>query len=511
MRLPIGVQDFTHLREEGYLYVDKTMFLPPFLEGGRFFLARPRRFGKSLLLSTLKAAFSGRKDLFAGLWLEHNHDFAVHPIIRLDFSVIEFEKRSLELSLIESFRRTAREYGLELQQDTAKSVFEELILALSAFGKVVVLIDEYDKPITDFLLEPDKRAEHQATLKRVYGVLKPMDAYLHLVLLTGVSKIGKLSLFSDLNNLQDISLNAKYATLCGYTKKEIEQTFQPYLESLRVAFNTTSEILMRQIALWYNGYSWDGINKLYCPFGFLIFLEQQEFKSFWYETAIPTFLLQLIRDAQINPLEFYNTQLDSSAISSTNVEQIDPISLMFQTGYLTIQDVAKSMNGTSYTLAYPNQEVRQAFSTNLLLEYSQMYPSRLSGFSLRLSAALLILDWETVFEICNQIFSTVPYEIFPKYESYIHSLMHLMLTCTGLTTQSQVQTSLGRMDTLVATPNHSIIFEFKTKGTPKEALAQINTNRYADALVGLPKAVIKVGVVFNLEQECVGGWAVEST
>ena len=262
---------------------------------------------------------------------------------------------------------------------------------------------------------------------------------------------------------------------------------------------------MQQIARWYNGYSWDGVTRVYCPFSFLIFLEQQEFKSYWFETATPTFLVQLVRQAQINPLEFNSSQLDSNAISITNVEQLDPISLMFQTGYLTIQSIHKTMNGTSYTLSYPNQEVRQAFSSNLLLEYSQFYPSRLSGFSLQLEAALQNFNWELVFQICNQIFAGIPYDIFPRYESYINSLMHLMLTSTGLPTYSQVQTSVGRMDTLVITATHSLIFEFKIKGTAEEALAQINTTGYADSLVG---AVVKIGVVFDLEKKCVSSWAV---
>ena len=208
--LPIGIQDFPTLRETGYAYVDKTHLIYGLLESGKsYFLSRPRRFGKSLLVSTLKAIFDGRKDLFAGLWLETNFDFAVHPVIRLDFSRLDFSQRSLEVSLLYSLQQSAAEYDLTLEQDTVRSAFEELIYKLSQQGKVVVLIDEYDKPITDYLLEPEKRNAHQAVLKSLYGVLKPMNPYLELVFLTGVSKIGKLSLFSDLNNLQDISLNTK--------------------------------------------------------------------------------------------------------------------------------------------------------------------------------------------------------------------------------------------------------------------------------------------------------------
>jgi hypothetical protein len=225
MRLPIGIQDFAKLREGNYVYVDKTMFMMPFLEGGAYFFARPRRFGKSLLLSTLKAAFEGRKELFSDLWLFSKYDFKPHPIVRLDFSNVNFRSKNLDEGIVDWLRINALEYGYELKSSNAQDAFREIILEFSKTAKVVVLIDEYDKPITDFLLEPEKRTEHQIILKSVYGVLKPLDAHLHLVILTGVSKIGKLSLFSDLNNLQDISLDSDYTSLCGYTRKEVERFF----------------------------------------------------------------------------------------------------------------------------------------------------------------------------------------------------------------------------------------------------------------------------------------------
>ncbi len=370
MRLPIGIQDFAKLRENNYLYVDKTMYMMPFIEGGAFFFARPRRFGKSLLLSTLKAAFEGRKELFTDLWLENHYDFKPHPIVRLDFSNVNFRSKNLDEGIVDWLRINALEYGYELKSNNAQDAFREVILEFSKSNKVVVLIDEYDKPITDFLLEPEKRTEHQAILKSVYGVLKPLDAHLHLVFLTGVSKIGKLSLFSDLNNLLDISLHEKYSTLCGYTKSEIELVFPQYLEAVAAKQNLTITALWEKITFWYNGYSWDGLSRLYCPFSFLIFLEQKKFKSFWFETGTPTFLLKLIRAAQLNPLEFDSTEMDISGITTTDVEYLDAIGLMFQTGYLTIRQTKTSFEQEMYVLGYPNQEVRQAFSSSLIGEYS---------------------------------------------------------------------------------------------------------------------------------------------
>ncbi len=507
MRLPIGLQDFQTLREEGFVYVDKTMFMQPFVAGGgRFFFARPRRFGKSLLLSTLKAAFTGRKDLFKNLWLEQHHDFKKRPVIRIDFSQLDFRAQSLEIALIDHFQSIAKNYDLTLTTSTAKRAFELLIEALSSHAKIVVLIDEYDKAITDYLYEPEKRIEHQKVLRSVYGVLKSMDQYLHLVFLTGVSKIGKLNLFSDLNNLQDISLNPKFATLCGYSKTEIEQSFPDYLKNAANLQQTTLEALWDGLKYWYNGYSWNAVDRLYCPFSFLLFLSNPQFRSFWYETGTPTFLVEAIRKAQLNPLEFELTQLPEQAISSTNLDQIDSLSLMFQTGYLTIIGVQSNVLGTRYDLSYPNQEVRLAFSRNLLEEYSQSVPSKIGGFALKLQDALLVLDWEKFFSVCNEVLAGIPYEVFPRKEMYANSILHVILTSTGFKTQSQVQTSLGRIDILVETFTHSLIFEIKIGGSVKEALQQINQKHYADML---SKPVLKVGVVFDLETKSITEWEVE--
>ncbi len=507
MRLPIGIQDFTKLREENHVYVDKTMYFTDFLQGGQFFIARPRRFGKSLLLSTIKAIFQGRKDLFQGLWLEDKHDFVPRPIIRLDFSNINFESKPLDLGIVDWLRINALEYGYEIQSVTARDALRELILELSKSSRVVVLIDEYDKPLTDFLDNAIQRLEYQTILRSVYGVLKPLDAHLHLVILTGVSKFGKLSLFSDLNNLEDLSLNMRYATLFGYTKEEIETYFPTEFAAIAKNLSISMVELWDATKRWYNGYSWDGLSRVYCPFSFLLFLSQKQFKSFWFETGTPTLLLQLVRQGQLNPFEFEHLMVSDRVVASANIERLDPISMMFQTGYLTIQRLQTSPLGTRYDLAYPNEEVRIAFSTSLLEEYSGASTNRIASFSLDLQDALLELDWNKFFTVVNKIFAGVPYEIFPKRESYVHSLMHLMLVSSGWRVQSQVQTALGRMDTLVETHTHSIIFEFKIGGLPEEALAQINTQQYA---LGLKKPVIRIGVVFDLETKGVSVWKAEN-
>jgi Predicted AAA-ATPase/PD-(D/E)XK nuclease superfamily len=505
MRLPIGIQDFELLRRANMVYVDKTALIAPLLaEGGRYFFARPRRFGKSLLLSVMKAAFEGRKDLFKDLWLEDQFDFKARPVIRLDFSRLDFQGRSLEASLVDSFQQTAKEYGLTLRSDTPKSAFEELILELSKIEQVVVLVDEYDQPITDFLFEPEKRNHHQTVLKSVYGVLKPLDGYLYQVFITGVSKIGKLSLFSDLNNIQDISLNPKFSTLCGYTSLEIERYFPDYLENAATIFNVPMLELWNAIQYWYNGYSWDTVQKVYCSFSFLLFLENPEFKSHWYETGTPTFLIEMIKNAQIDPFSFEKLHSDAQPLVATDVTNLDPIGLMFQTGYLTITKKIQSMVGTEYELSYPNQEVRVAFSRGLLEEYSQLFPSTIGSFALELRKFLYAQDFTALFNRINQILASIPYEIFPKKETYVHSLLHLMFVSTGLRVQSQVQTSTGRIDMLIETTDHFVILEFKIGGSSEEALTQIKDKEYAKGLIG--KSIVGVGVVFELSSKSISEW-----
>lgn len=504
MRLPIGIQDFASLREANMVYVDKTAQIAPLLENGRYFLARPRRFGKSLLLSTLKYAFEDRKDLFKGLWLEENHDFKAHPVIRLDFSNINFTSKPLDEGIVDWLKITGLDYDYVLQSTNARDALRELILELAKTQKVVVLVDEYDKPITDTLFDIEQRNINQAVLKSVYGVLKPLDASLHMVFLTGVSKIGKLSLFSDLNNIQDISLNPKFATICGYTKSEIEFSFPTYLENAASIFNAPLSELWDAITYWYNGYSWDAINRVYCPFSFLLFLANPEFRSHWYETGSPSFLIEMIRNAQIDPLEFEFKNADVMQLVATDVANIDPVGLMFQTGYLTILNKRNTISGIEYDLSYPNQEVRMAFSRELLENYTAKYPSFIGTFAFELRGLLLKNDWDALFFKVNQILAGIPYEIFPRQETYVHSLIHLMLVSTGLRTQSQVQTSLGRIDTVIETPDQFILLEFKIGGSSDTALQQIVDKEYAASFSSKP--VIGVGVVFDLESKSIASW-----
>jgi hypothetical protein len=504
--LPIGIQDFETLRSGGYIYVDKTQHIAVMLRKAKYqFLSRPRRFGKSLLVSTLKALFEGKRELFKGLWIENHHDFKPRPVIHVDFSNLDFKDQPLGVALLEHFKQVGKGYGLEIEETTPKNAFRSLIQALAKTERVVILVDEYDKPITDYLEDPQRRRENQDTLKGVYGLLKSMDAYLHFVLLTGVSKFGKLSLFSDLNNLLDISLDPQFALLLGYTREEIETNFASYLGAAATRLKLSPVQLWESLQLWYNGYSWDGENKVYCPYSVLSFLAKPLFKGYWYETGTPTFLLKLIQQQGIEPFYLEDLEASDQLISVADVEHLDPISIMFQTGYLTIQRLEAGPFGPTYHLSYPNEEVGQAFSGQLLEEYLGDTGYKVDALGFRLRKALAAQDWDGFFQEVNRTLAGVPYQIFPKKESYFHSLVHLMLVSTGYKVDSELSSNRGRMDTVVETPDRIFIFEFKLSGTPAEALKQIRSHGYDRPF---EKPVTYVGVVFDAGQKQVGAWEV---
>ncbi|GEM49286.1 ATP-binding protein [Deinococcus cellulosilyticus] len=506
MQLPIGIQDFQKLREGGYVYVDKTMHMMPFVQGGYYFFSRPRRFGKSLTLTTLKAIFEGQKHLFEGLWIHDQHDFEPRPVLHLNFSGIDSRSLPLATGILKHLQREAGKQGLTLDLSSPSEAFQDLVLQLSRNGKVVLLIDEYDKPLVDFLDDPQRLKDHQNLLKSMYGTIKGLDEHLHLVILTGVSRFGKLSLFSDLNNLYDATLDPRFAELCGYTREELQGKFADQHGRAQEHLKMEPAPYWEMVRRWYNGYSWDGQCKVYCPFSMLVFLQNPGFKGHWYETGTPTFLLKLVRQEAYTPFEFEDFTAPGSVLTTASIDQMSPIGLMFQTGYLTIKSIEHTAGGTLYDLTYPNEEVRQAFSQGLLNEYIQR-PQYSEILGVRLQAALEKQNWEAFFAQVNTTLAGVPYEIFPRKEAFFNSLMHLMLMSTGLPTLSQVQTSKGRMDTVIELEKQVFIFEFKLDGTAQEALEQIKGAGYGEKYLG--KRVVMVGVNFDSASKTVSEWVAE--
>jgi hypothetical protein len=506
--LPDGIQDFEDLRNRNCVYVDKTQHIFNLMNGGKYlFFARPRRFGKSLMLTTLKAAFEGKKYLFEGLWLHENYSFAVKPVIHINFNQIDAKDGRLEGNFVRHLEEQAEAAGVEIETSSPANAFQSLVKKLYAKGgPVALLVDEYDKPITDYIGEEFKaqRNEHIRVLRSVYSCIKGLDLFLDAVVITGVSKFGKLSIFSDLNNIKDVSMNKKYALLCGYTKEEIEVNFAEHIQESLEEMDLTLERFWELTKFWYNGYSWDAINRVYCPYSFLLFLSAKEYRAFWYETGTPTFLMNLIKEQHINLLEFDSLEAESYTLSTADVEFPSPQGLMFQTGYLTIKE--RDPEFDSYILSFPNEEVRLAFSKNLLQSYIRI-PSFVDSLGHKMRHGLLRRDWDLLIGEMNRAFSSIPYEIFPRAEKYMHSLAHMMLMSSGLFTQSQIQTSVGRMDTVVTYKDLVFLFEFKIKGkgTAQEALEQAKsyTMQYAG------KKITCFGMVFDVENKCIGEWEVE--
>ncbi|SFF05798.1 ATP-binding protein [Thermoflexibacter ruber] len=512
-KLPLGVQDFKKIIEGNYLYVDKTAFIYQLINSASYlFMSRPRRFGKSLLISILQELFRGHKALFAGLWIEDKLAWEAYPTIVIDFNTMSYKEKPLIDELSKQLLLQAKEYEITLKEDNYKHQFTELIRSLSKKYKkrVVVLVDEYDKALTDMLELPDRLDENRRTLKNFYSTIKSEDPYLHFVLLTGVSKFGKISIFSDLNNLLDLTLDQSLTCLFGYTQQELEHYFMPHLEQASKRLATPLPDLLETIKYWYNGYSWDGKNTLYNPFSILSFFYHARFSNYWFDTGTPTFLTKLLKERKTPSYQLDNLLSDEMGVSYADPERIDAISLLFQTGYLTIKEADWRAAPPALTLSYPNFEVKESFLKYLLAEYTNFRPNEISTDILaRIKKAILGQDWEDFFDVLHAVFASVPYQIFKTEEAYFHSLTHVVLKLTDMVVFSEVVTNRGRMDMVLSTPTHIYIFEFKTKGTAGEALAQIIQQGYAERFATEGKEIALVGVVFDSENKGVKEWEIK--
>ncbi|MGE5342871.1 MAG: AAA family ATPase [Candidatus Omnitrophota bacterium] len=364
--LPIGIQAFRRIIEENRVYVDKTeTIFKLFSEGGRYyFLSRPRRFGKSLLISTLKEIFLGNRELFKGLWIYDKISWEPYPVIHIDFTLINYESPAeLKASLERRIQKMASTFGLTLNQENSyQEKFIELIEKVSIQGKVVILIDEYDKPVIDHIENLEIATANREILKNFYSIFKGLDEYIQFVLITGVTKFSHVSVFSGLNNLSDITISNKYSTLLGYTEEELQHYFNDRIEDFSKSEHIEKELLLQMIKKMYNGYSWDGTHFVYNPHSILNLFDQKSFNNYWFTSATPTFLINQIRKHSIPLEDFENYEADGTIFEFYDVDRINVSSLLFQTGYLTIKRIEKiSLTSRLYYLSYPNMEVKESF------------------------------------------------------------------------------------------------------------------------------------------------------
>jgi hypothetical protein len=514
-RLTTSVYTFANLIEGGFQYVDKTAGIHRLLApaSAQYFIARPRRFGKSLLVSTLKAIFRGRRELFEGLAIDRGgYGWPVHPVIHLDLGDRPASSAAeLEMSLARAVDEQAAAHRIAVSAPGASLRFRELVLALAARdGRVVILVDEYDKPLLGALGDEGKARELLPVLKGFYAVVKATEAQQRFVLLTGVSRFSKVSVFSDLNNLTDLTMARDCATLLGYTQAELEANFGEYVERLAAREGTSRAAALERVRDWYNGYRFEETaERVYNPVSVMRCLQEEKFRNYWFETGTPTFLLELLKARRYDLASLSTEEVSPLAFSQYEVESIEPVPLLFQTGYLTIAGTRQEGETTAFRLDYPNREVRQAFGTYLLTAYGGLALATTEGALFALLRQLAAGDIDAVMQSLRVFFANVPYDIQLSDEKYYQSIFHVIFTLVGVRVSSEVRTNLGRIDAVVETAERVYVFEFKLAGTPEEALAQIRERGYAEKCRGGAKPVLLVGAAFDRETRNIGRWIVE--
>ena len=508
--LPLGIQTFSEIIERDNLYVDKTQHIKRLLRTGKyFFLSRPRRFGKSLLLSTIKSIYQGREDLFKGLWIENNWDWSeVHPVIHLGFSSIGYKEVGLEAAIAAELDLIATDFGIQLANKSYAKKFRELIRILAKDKKVVLLIDEYDKPLIDYLApdEIEQAKANQQILKAFYSVIKDSDAYLEFMLITGVSKFSKVSIFSELNNLLDISLDKTFVDLVGITAAEIVNNFEAYLTKAETVLELSRSALLAKIKEWYNGYSWDGRTRLYNPWSLMSFLRTQTFDNYWFETGTPTFLIKQIR--KFKQIDFENQLVDRSAFMSYDIADLQLLPLMFQTGYITI---LKADEFGLYQIGYPNREVKESLLRFMISSFRQGETALSTPIAIELYRAFSANDLEKVMRIVKTIFKNIPNHIFiADREYYYHSLIYLIFLLLGQHVECEINTNDGRLDAVLKTKERIYILEFKLDKSAEAALQQIKDKKYYEKYTLDKQPIYLVGINFSSETKSVENWLMEA-
>ena len=506
-KLPIGIQTFSEIRSEGYYYADKTAFCLKLAEQGKYyFLSRPRRFGKSLLIDTIGELFAGNKALFSGLYAEDKWDWSIqYPVIRISFGggIIE-SKADLTNKIQEQLRINQEILHITCQDESTSVCFAELIRFTheKTGQRVVILVDEYDKPILDNLLKPDVAKEVRDGLRNFYSVIKDCDAHIKFAMLTGVSKFSKVSLFSGLNNLRDITISSEFSSICGYTDEDINTVFAPELEGLD----------RDQIRRWYNGYNWTGTS-VYNPFDVLLLFQERQFKAHWFETGSPTFLIDLLAQRGFFTPDLAQRQTSLELLSAFDVEKISSEALLFQTGYLTISRLEEPLpNYWIYVLGYPNHEVETSLNAALLgafgLDEQKALHNRLS-----LLKQLKSNDFGQMQTLFTAFFASIPHDWYrnnpiAQYEGYYASVFYSYFAALGLDIILEDTTNQGRIDMTVKFNEQVYLFEFKVvELVPQgKALQQLQDRGYADKYRSLGQPIHLIGVEFSKDNRSVVGF-----
>ncbi len=513
---PINTSTFTFpdLIERGFVYVDKTAYLRELLRDGKnqYFCARPRRFGKSLAISTLQCIFEGRRDLFKGLAIDRSdYDWATYPVLRLDMGSCQAETvdlfwDKLRLLLEREAVRNGVPYPKGEPVTNAFCLLIDRLAAKSDSKKMVLLMDEYDKPLLGHLGTPEV-TKFKNALKEFYSVVKTQEGSQRFAFMTGVSKFSKVSIFSDLNNLTDITMDARYATLFGYTREEVRTNFSDHLAELAAVNDLTNDAAFAKLEHLYDGFKFEeGAERVFNPVSVGKCLESKKFKNYWFETGTPTFLVNLIKEDPIldAPLRISETFLSASF----EPEQVGMLPLMYYTGYLTIKETERDGDEMVYTLGYPNREVSISMNQYLALGLSYIPDRHFSSICGQLYEGLKSGEVDEVMEGLKSFFENIPYDLHVKYERYYQSLFVAVFLMLKARVSSEVTTARGCIDAVVETPKFVYVFEFKIRGTSEEALAQIDAQGYVGRFAADPRRLFKIGCAFDWNTRNLGAWCV---
>ncbi len=502
-KLPIGIQNFESLRSDGFLYVDKTRRIYELVTSGKYyFLSRPRRFGKSLLVSTLHAYFDGKRGLFEGLAIaELEKDWVKRPVLHLDLNTAKYDtEESLEYVIDKFLRKHEAEYAIPSEQRHLGPRFESVIQrAYEKSGqRVAILIDEYDKPMLQAIGNSELQDKFRSTLKEFYGALKSMDGCIQFALLTGVTKFGKVSVFSDLNHLNDISMDLRYSDLCGLTEKEICDNFDKHIELLAKNNDLSRDEAMSKLKTMYDGYHFHHkAIGMYNPFSVLNAMDKSEFGSYWFETGTPTYLAELLRSHSYNLEKMASCQTTTKILDSIDPNSTSPIPVIYQSGYLTIKGYDPQFQ--LYTLGFPNQEVESGF-LDFLIPYYMPIDSVDTTFNIQ----KFVMDvrngnTELFIKRLRTLFADTPYEIIKDLENHYQNVLWLLFKLMGFYVQAEYHTSEGRIDLVLKTQDYCYVMEFKLDGTAEEALAQIQDKSYTLPFELDSQKIIRIGMNFSKE------------
>jgi hypothetical protein len=516
--MPIGIQTFENIVTDKYAYVDKTALIHELANEGKcFFLGRPRRFGKSLLVSTLRAYFEGRKDLFKGLAIGNlEKEWTPYPVLHIDLTVSAYGNvRDLESGLDTNLSMFEERWGRDAQgaEQTPSARFHRLIRrACEQSGRrVVVLIDEYDRPLTQTMEQGRAAANDDIrnALKGFYGVLKGADRWLRFVLLTGVTKFSKVSVFSDLNMLRDISMEDGYANICGISARELEGNFRPELAALAENNGMTYEEVIAEMKKRYDGYHFAKRSEgMFNPFSVLNTLAKQEFAYYWFGTGTPTFLIEQLKREDFDPLRFARgVTIPARSIDDYRVGGGNPVPLLYQSGYLTIADYDRSLD--RYTLGFPNDEVRYGFLNELLPFYTYRPPGR-DFFADYFIDDLRAGDVDGFMGRMRSLFANIPFELNPKTEHHYQLVFYLVFTLLGQYTRAEVHGGVGSADMVAEVADAVYVFEFKLNGTAEEAMRQIDAKDYAVQYEAGNRRVVKIGAEFDKKTRNIERWLVST-